>query len=157
MPTDYTSTLPSFFILIGIILLASSKTTFELSILVFIIGLILGILFLVAGIYYFWSYSIDKYINLVDNKIKIRTNYCCRFEEQIYNKEDIIKSEIKYDEHVDSEDGTTYYYTISIITKEEKQIDIFKISERNKIDNMDGLTIVVNYINYYIQEKREMY
>ena len=113
---------------------------------------------LVLGILHCRNYERDKYLNLVDNKIKIRTNYFCRFIEKVYNKEDIIKSELKYDEHVDSEDGSiTHYYTISIITKEEKQIDIFKISERNKIDNLDGLNIVVNYINYYIQDKREMY
>ena len=110
---------------------------------------------MVAGIFSFWSYSRDKYLNLVDNKIKIRTNYFCRFEEQVYNKEDIIKSEIKYDKHIDDDDGSiTHYYKISIITKEEKQIDIFTIRERNKIDNMDGLNTLVNYINYYIQEKR---
>ena len=150
--------LPFFLLFISIVLLGSLKVIFDSNIVIFIICLILGILFLVAGIFSFWSYSRDRYLNLVDNKIKIRTNYFCRFIEKVYNKEDIIKSEIKYDKHIDDDDGSIiHYYIISIDTKEEKQIDIFKISERNKIDNMDGLNIVVNYINYYIQDKREMY
>ena len=159
MPADYSLIiLPIFLIFVSSVLLGSLKVIFDSNIVIFIICLILGILFLVAGIFSFWSYSRDRYLNLVDNKIKIRTNYFCRFKEQVYNKEDIIKSEIKYDKHIDDDDGSiTHYYKISIITKEEKQIDIFTIRERNKIDNMDGLNTLVNYINYYIQDKREMY
>ena len=159
MPADYSFIiLPLFFLFVSICLLGSLKVIFDSNIVFFIISLILGILLLVVGLYCFWNYGRDKYLNLVDNKIKIRTNYFCRFEEKVFNKEDIVKSEIKYDEHIDSDNGSiTHYYTISIITKEEKQIVIFTISERNKIENMDGLNIVVNYINYYIQDKREMY
>ena len=97
----------------------------------------------------------DTYLILEDNKIKIRRYYLCRFKDEVYNNEDLIKSEIKYEKHVDSED-TTHYYFISIITKEEKQIIIFKILENKEIDNMEGLNNLIEYLNSYIQNKKEL-
>ena len=167
MPADYSIILfPIFMICFGTVILCSGlwipiggPLAWVLEeIVIYSVGMIAGISLLVAGILCCRYYRRDKYLNLVDNKIKIRTNYFCRFVEKVYNKEDIIKSELKYDEKKDSEDGSiTYNYTISIITKEDNQIDIFRLREINKIDNMDGLNSLVNYLNYYIQNKREMY
>ena len=92
------------------------------------------------------------------NKIKIGTTYFCRFKEEVYNNEDIIKVELKYKEVRDNDDGSiTHHYSISIIIKEEKQIDIFIIKEQKKIDDMEGLNNLVNYLNSFIKNKREMY
>ena len=165
MPADYSIILfPIFMICFGTVILCSGlwipiggPLAWVLEeIVIYSVGMIAGISLLVAGILCCRYYRRDKYLNLVDNKIKIRTNYFCRFVEKVYNKEDIIKSELKYNEYENFEGPKTYNYTISIITKEGNQIDIFKLSEGFKIDNMDGLNSLVNYLNYYIQNEREM-
>ena len=92
-----------------------------------------------------------------DNKIKIRRYYFCRFKEEVYNNEDLIKAEIKYEKKVDNEDGDTHFYFISIITKDEKQIIIFKLAENKEIDDMEGLNNLIKCLNSYIQNKREMF
>ena len=99
----------------------------------------------------------NKYLILEDNKIKIRRYYFCRFKEEVYNNEDLIKAEIKYERKVDSEDGDTHFYFISIITKDEKQIIIFKLAENKEIDDMEGLNNLIKCLNSYIQNKREMF
>ena len=91
-----------------------------------------------------------------DNKIEIRVHYFWRIKKKVYNNEDLIKAEIKY-EKIEIDDGSDINnYSISIITKEEKQINIFKIQENNKIEDMEGLNNLINFINSYIKNKREI-
>ena len=126
------------------------------EIVTFIICLVLGLLTLFGVIMCCRCCIRDKYLILEDNKIKIRRYYLCRFIDEVYNNEDLIKSEIKYEKHEDSE-GDTHNYFISIITKEEKQIIIFKLQENKEIDDMEGLNSLINCLNSYIQNKREMF
>ena len=131
-------------------------TIFDGVIEAFIFCLILFLLNLFGVIICCFCCIIDKYLILEDNKIKIRRYYLCRFKDEVYNNEDLIKSEIKYEKRVDSEGDSYYYYFISIITKEEKQIIIFKIQENKQIDNMEGLNNLIECLNSYIQSKKEL-
>ena len=147
-----------FFSLIVVFLMASSIICILVGgIRPFIICLILGFLFLFVVIKSCYSRHRYKYLILEDNKIKIRRYYYFgRFKDEEYNNEDIIKAEIKSEKFVDS-DGDNFNYFISIITKEEKQITIFNIREDKEIGDMEGLNNLINYINSYIQNKREMF
>ena len=123
----------------------------------FIVCLIMGFFFLFVVIKCCYSCHRDKYLILEDNKIKIRRYYYFgRFKDEEYNNEDIIKAEIKSTKFVDS-DGDNFNYFISIITKEEKQITIFNIREDKEIGDMEGSNNLINYINSYIKNKREMF
>ena len=143
------------FIICGLVFLGTSMLFLD-NIVIFIISLIFGLSLFTIGFLCCYNYNTNKCLNLEDNKIIIRKKYLFRSKEEVYNNEDIIKAELNYKE-IYNEGSYTHRYTLLIITKEEKKIEIFTIYNSEKIDDMKGLDDIVNYLNYYIKNKREMY